>query len=272
MRLGVSTSFEHISPQEWLEKNKRLGLKSVVFPTNCEADDSLIKEYSSLADKNDITIAEVGIWRNTLAADKAERTRAMEYAINQLILADKIGAKCCVNVAGTPHGPRWDGGYRNNFDDATRRKIIQMIRTIIDEASPKRTTFSIESMPWMVPSGPDDYLQLLNEVERDSFSVHLDLINMVNSAQRYFFLDEFMDECLDKLGDKLVSCHLKDIKLLPEYTFQLRECAPGEGILNIKRFLNKLDEINPEMPIIIEHLKTDAEYEQSVKYVQNLNV
>lgn len=270
MRLGVSTSFTHSTSQEWLDKNKELGLKSVVFPVNCEASDSLIDEYASYAHDNDITIAEVGIWRNTLAADRAERNKEIQYAIDQLLLADRIGAKCCVNVAGTPHGPRWDGGYRKNFDEDTRKEIITMIRTVIDEASPKNTTFSIESMPWMVPTGPDDYLKLLNEVERDKFSVHLDIINMVNSAERYFFLDEFVDECLEKLGDQIVSCHLKDIKLLDDYTFQLRECGPGEGVFNIRRYIDKLNRLNPDMPVIIEHLKSDEEYIQSVKYVQGL--
>lgn len=270
MRLGVSTSFTHSSPEEWLKKNLELNLQSVVFPANCEADESLIEKYANLAKENNLTIAEVGIWRNTLAADKNERKRAMDYAIAELRLADRIGAKCCVNVAGTSHGPRWDGGYRDNFSKETRKEIVSMIQTIIDEAAPKNTSFSIESMPWMVPTGPDDYLRLIEEVARDSFSVHLDLINMVNSAERYFFLDEFMDECLEKLGSRIVSCHLKDIKLLDDYTFQLRECGPGEGVFDIRRYIEKLDAINPEMPVIIEHLHTDEEYVQSVKYVYSI--
>lgn len=270
MRLGVSTSFTHSSPEDWLEKNKNLKLKSVVFPVSFDADESLIQQYAKLAVENDITIAEVGIWRNTLSADSDERKKMTEYAINQLRLADKIGAKCCVNVAGTPHGLRWDGGYRKNFDAQTRKEIIRMVRTIIDEASPVNTTFSLESMPWMVPTGPDDYLQLIDEIERDAFSVHLDFINMINSAERYFFIDEFMDECLEKLGNRIVSCHLKDIKLLDDYTFQLRECAPGEGVLDTKKYIEKLNALNPEMPVIIEHLNSDEAYVESVKYVQNL--
>ena len=82
MRLGVSTSFTHSSPEDWLEKNINLKLKSVVFPVSFDADESLIQQYAKLAVENDITIAEVGIWRNTLSADSDERKKMTEYAIN----------------------------------------------------------------------------------------------------------------------------------------------------------------------------------------------
>lgn len=217
-----------------------------------------------------ITIAEVGIWRNVLAKDANERNQSLEYAIGQLRLADSIGARCCVNVAGTPHGPRWDGGYKENFDSNTRKLIIESIRTIIDEAKPCNTKFTIEPMPWMVPTGPDDYLRLIDEVERDSFGVHLDIVNMVTSPERYFGLNDFMEECFDKLGDKICSCHLKDIMLREEYTFQLRECACGKGILDIPRYAQLASSYDKDMPMIIEHLSSDEAYIASLNYVRSV--
>ena len=69
---------------------------------------------------------------------------------------------------------------------------------------------------------------------------------------------------------KICSCHLKDIRLKEEYTFQLEECACGEGSLDIKLFSRLATEEQPDMPMIIEHLTTDEEYIASVKYVRNL--
>ena len=270
MRLGVATAFRTDSADKWIAEHVDLGCKSVVFPLNCEDSETKIDEFAKAAKDNDVVIAEVGVWRNTLAADREERNKMMDYAIGQLLLADKIGARCCVNVVGTPHGSRWDGGYAANFDKATRTEIIKMIQTIIDEAKPKNTQYSIEPMPWMVPTSPDDYLQLLEEVERDGFGVHLDLINMVTSPERYFNLNEFMDESFDKLGDKICSCHLKDILLLEDFTFQLRECACGEGIMDIKRYLDKATSYDKDMPMIIEHLDNDEKYRASFKYVMEL--
>ena len=268
MYLGLSSSLKHKTPQEWAETHKALGLKSVVFPVDCNADEKLIMSYKEEAEKHGLKIAEVGIWHNTLAADMAEREKQINYAINQLKMADKIEAVCCVNVVGTPYGPRWDGGYRENFSEELWQMAVKMIQRIIDEAKPVRTKFSIESMPWMIPSSPDEYLRLIKDVDRKEFGAHLDVVNMITSPERYFFNDKFLEECFSKLKGKICSCHLKDIRLKEEYTFQLEECACGKGTLDLELFARLATEESPAMPMIIEHLSTDQEYLDSLKYVQ----
>ena len=268
MYLGLSSSLKHSSPEEWAETHKALGLKSVVFPVDCNAEEKLIMRYKEAAEKNGLLIAEVGIWRNTLAADLAEREKWIDYAIRQLKMADKLGAACCVNVVGTPYGPRWDGGYRQNFSQELWQLAVKMIQRIIDEAKPVHTKFSIESMPWMIPSSPDEYLHLIKDVNRKEFGAHLDVVNMITSPERYFFNDKFLEECFSKLKGKICSCHLKDIHLKEEYTFQLEECACGEGTLDLELFAKLATAENAQMPMIIEHLSTDEEYLASLKYVQ----
>lgn len=268
MYLGISSSLEHNSPKEWAAKHKALGLETVVFPVNCDEEEKTIMAYKNAADEIGLTIAEVGIWRNTLAADPNERKRWIDYAIRQLRMADAIGAACCVNVVGTPYGPRWDGGYRNNFSSELWKMAVGMIRQIIDSARPVRTKFCIESMPWMIPSSPDEYLHLIEDVDCAEFGTHLDVVNMITTPKRYFYNDEFLKECFQKLHGTIVSCHLKDILLKQDYTFQLQECACGKGTLNIELYTQLATKENPHMPMIIEHLTTDEEYMTSVQYVR----
>ena len=269
MKLGISSRLEHTTPQNWASKHKALGLESVVFPVSCLDGEDCVMAYKKAADDAGLIVAEVGIWRNTLAADPQERRQWIDYSIQQLRMADEIGAKCCVNVVGTPYGPRWDGGYRNNFSKELWQMAISMIREIIDIARPKHTKFCIESMPWMIPSTPDEYLKLIEEVDRTEFGTHLDVVNMITSPQKYFFNDEFLHECFEKLKGTICSCHLKDTRLKEEYTFQLEECACGQGTLDLELYARLADAENPDMPMIIEHLTTDEEYAASVKYVRN---
>lgn len=269
MRLGISTSLWGMNPQQWAEKLIEIGCGAVVFPVDCNADDKLIDEYVAQAKAHNLVIAEVGIWRNTLDSDSQKRKENLDYSVRQLELADRIGAKCAVNVAGA-FGPRWDGGYRANFTKEAFEETVRMIREVIDRANPKNTYFSIESMPWMIPTGPREYLKLMEAVDRDRFSVHLDIINMINCPERYFFSDEFLDETFELLGKDIKSCHLKDISLLEEYTFRLKECACGEGTFNIAKYLSLADSVNPDMPMIIEHLSDDEAYYESVKYVKGI--
>lgn len=268
MLLGISGQLAHTSPQDWAAKHKALGLECINFPVDYLSGEDTFMAYKQAADEAGLVIAEVGVWRNTLAADLDERRKWIDYAVGQLRMADAIGARCCVNVVGTPYGPRWDGGYRDNFSRELWMQAVDMIREIIDTARPKNTKFSIESMPWMIPSTPDEYLRLVEDVDRPEFGAHLDVVNMITSPDKYFFNERFLDECFSKLGNSICSCHLKDIRLKEDYTFQLQECACGEGILDIEHYVDLANSIRPDMPMIIEHLNTDEEYANSVAYVR----
>ena len=267
MRLGTSSPLHHNSPEEWAKNQVALGCGAVVFPVQSNGPKEKIDEYKKAAEEHDLMIAEVGIWRNALSTDMAEREKIREYCVAQLKLADYLGARCAVNVAGA-YGPRWDGHYKENFTKEVRMETVKMVQDIIDRAEITNTYFTLEPMPWMIPTGPEDYLRLIEEVNRDRFAVHMDIINMTNSAARYFNAEEFVDKCAGLLGNRIRSCHIKDIHLKEEYTFQLEECAPGCGEFPLKYYVQKMNETDPDMPIILEHLNTDEDYITYMEYIK----
>ena len=266
MRLGTSSPLSYGSAAEWAKKQAELGCAAVVFPVQSSENENRILEYKAAAEKYGLMIAEVGIWRNALSADIEERRKNIDYCVEQLRMADFLGARCAVNVAGA-FGPRWDGAYKANFTDDAWKQTVSIIREIIDRADVKNTYFTIEPMPWMIPTSPKEYLRLIDLVDRDRFAVHLDGINMINSAERYFYAEEFIDECVELLGDRIRSCHIKDVHLKEEFTFQLEECAPGKGEFPLRHYAARLNELDGDMPIILEHLNTDEEY---IKYLEHL--
>lgn len=269
MRLGTSSPLEHNSPEEWAENQVRLGCRCVNFPLNCNNPEDMIIRYRDEASKHDLLIAEVGIWRNALSPDSTDRKKNMDYCIGQLRLADFLGARCAVNVAGA-FGQRWDGHYKENFSANAWKETVRMVQEIIDTADVKSTYFTLEPMPWMIPTGPDEYLKLIEMVDRERFAVHMDIINMTNSAERYFNAEEFVDEVTEKLGNRIRSCHIKDVHLKEEYTFQLEECAPGKGELPLRYYVQKMSSIDPDMPVILEHLNTDEEYIRYMGYLKEV--
>ncbi|MCR4763133.1 MAG: sugar phosphate isomerase/epimerase [Lachnospiraceae bacterium] len=267
MRLGTSSPLQHDTPEEWAKNQAELGCRAVVFPVQSNEPESKIIAYREAAEKAGLSIAEVGIWKNALASDPDERKANMDYCVEQLRLADFLKARCAVNVAGA-FGPIWDGGYRENYSEEAWKRTVSMIREIIDRADVKYTYFTLEPMPWMIPTGPKEYLRLLEAVDRDRFAVHMDIINMISSAERYFHAEEFIDECADILGNRIRSCHIKDVHLDRRYTLRLEECGPGDGEFPLKYYARKMNEIDPEMPMILEHLNTDDEYIRYMEYLK----
>ncbi|MBE7069717.1 MAG: sugar phosphate isomerase/epimerase [Ruminococcaceae bacterium] len=269
MRLGTSSPLKHDSPQQWAKTQVELGCRAVAFPLSANDPEDKIDEYVKAANANDLLIAEVGIWRNAMSVDPGDRKAQRDYCVRQLQLADRIGARCAVNVAGAI-GPRWDGHYRENFTEETRKQIVAMVREIINRSEISNTYFTLEPMPWMAPTGPEDYVRLIEEVDRERFAVHMDIINMTNSFERYYGAEEFVDRCAKLLGNWIRSCHIKDVHLSEEYTFRLEECAPGKGEFPLRYYVEKMNAIDPDMPVILEHLNTDEEYIHYMYYLKEV--
>ncbi|SCY15129.1 sugar phosphate isomerase/epimerase family protein [Butyrivibrio sp. INlla14] len=267
MRLGTSSPLVYDSGEHWAKYQKEQGCSAVVFPVQSNEPEKKIIEYKEAADREGLMIAEVGIWRNALSKNPDERKKNRDYCVEQLKLAEYLGARCCVNVAGTV-GDIWDGAYKENFSKELRDETISMVREIIDRADVKNTYFTLEPMPWMIPTSPKDYAKLIDEIDRDRFAVHMDVINMINSIDRYFNAEEFVDECAEILGTKIRSCHIKDVHLAEKYTVRLEECAPGCGEFPLRYYVTKMNEIDPEMPVILEHLSTDEDYLKYLGYLK----
>jgi len=270
MRLGIAGNVKHSSPEEWASKLSGLGCRAAIIPLGGDADPRLADAYAEACRKRDIVIAEVGAWVNALHPDPEERRRNVERCQTQLRFAERLGARCCVNIAGA-RGPQWDGAYKENYSEETYSLIVESVREIIDAVNPSRTFYTLEPMPWMLPDGPESYLRLIQDVKRPGFAVHLDVVNMISTPERFLFNAEFMEKCFRLLGPYIKSCHLKDVRLEPFLTFNLKEVSCGQGSLDIARYISLIDELDPETPLIIEHLNTEEEYVSALKYVNAIN-
>jgi sugar phosphate isomerase/epimerase len=270
MKLGGSIATQFSSAAQWGEQLSRSRFAAVTCPVTHDAPDYVVTDVLKEAKRLHVTIAEVGVWKNPLAPNASERESSMKFAKAQLKFADEIGAPCCVNIVGS-RGARWDGAYADNYSEETYQAIVASIREIIDSVRPERTFYTIEPMPWMVPDGPDEYLQLLRDVDRERFAVHMDFVNMVNCPRRFLFAEDFIQECFEKLGPYIKSCHAKDVLLEQPFTSMLREVAPGQGKLDYAKVLRIAARYLPAgMPFLLEHMQTDAEYAKAYDYVAGI--
>jgi sugar phosphate isomerase/epimerase len=267
MRLGGPILSNYTDPETWVAAVQAYGYRAAGCPVKFEADKAEIEAYAQAARVADIIIAEVGAWSNPLSPDETIRQAALDKCKIGLDLADKIGARCCVNIAGS-RGESWAGPHESNLGEETFEMIVEIVRKIIDTVEPRRTFFALEPMPWIFPDSPDNYLRLIAAIDRPAFAVHLDPVNMINSPHRYFHNGAFIRECFQKLGPYIKSCHAKDTLLAQKLTTHLDEVRPGLGRLDYITFLTELNKLDPDMPLLLEHLPGEAEYRLAADYVR----
>jgi sugar phosphate isomerase/epimerase len=268
VRLGRPFSQTWDSPDGWIAKLRAEGFRAAYWPLPDDAPDDDVGAYADAAAQADIVIAEIGSWgSNPISPDDAERAAAIEYSKARLALADRVGARCCVNLAGS-RGGVWDSPHPDNLTEDTFALIVDTAREIIDAVGPERTFFTLEPMPWIIPDSPDRYLALLEAIDRERFAVHLDPTNMISNPARYFDNAGFLRECFAKLGPHIKCCHAKDVTMSGELPVHIAEVIPGRGTLDYELLLRELDKLDPDTPILVEHLTEDEEYREAAGHVR----
>jgi len=269
MRLGAPLYKPYANAEEWAAIVKGYGYSCAYCPVGPDADDATVAAYADAAARHDIIIAEVGTWSNPISTDAAEAAAAMDKCKQGLALADRIGARCCVNIAGA-RGPKWDGPHPDNLTPATFDLIVQSVREMIDVVKPTRSFYTLETMPWVPPHTPQSYRDLVAAIDRPQCAVHFDPVNLVSGVLPYFENAAMIREAFRLLGPMIRSCHAKDIRLEEQLTTHLNEVRPGLGGLDYRVYLEELSQLEPDVCLMIEHLPNEEEYLLAADYIRGV--
>jgi len=270
LRLGGPIFLKSEDPAELAQEHRRLGYRAAYAPQVAIHDTDRIKAIIKEFAARDVALAEVGAWRNMLDPDLEKRRQNLAYVKEQLALAELLGTRCCVDIAGSFNPHYWCGPDPRNITEEFIDATVENCRHVIDAVKPTRTKFSIEMMPFNFPTGPDDYLKLIKKVDRKGFGVHLDACNVMNSPERMYRNSAVIDECFRKLGPWIVSCHAKDLSWEDYFQVSLREVIPGRGQLDYHAYLRGLAGLPVDAPLMLEHLKTAEEYDEGLHYIQKV--
>jgi sugar phosphate isomerase/epimerase len=260
IRLGGPSFAKTDDPEALALAHRKLGYRAAYCPGVSLKDTDRIRALTEAFAKQDVVIAEVGRWWNLLDADPAKRRQNLEAVTDGLALAEAIGARCCVDIAGSFSTTSWFGPHPENLSPQAFDAIVENARKIIDAVKPKRARFCYEMMGWALPDSPDSCVKLVKAVQRPAFGVHLDPCNLVNSPEKFYHNTALLNECFDKLGQWIVSCHAKDLTWDVEMNVHFREVAPGKGSLDYATYLKRLAELPQNPSLMIEHLSTAEEY------------
>ena len=269
MRLGVGLSVPSEDPEIIARAYAHAGYSAAVCPPVTLNQPIRIKAIQDAFNKYDVLLAELGVWNNMLHPDLAVRVDMVQQNIDTLAIADEVGVLCCVNIAGSFDSERWDGPHPKNFSAEAYELTIENVRKILEVVKPRRTVYTIETMPWVIPESIESYQRLIAAVDHPMFGVHLDPVNMINSPQRYYNNNAFLRECFSKLGDKIVSVHAKDLTLTGDLTVYLKEVRPGLGGLDYSTFLLEMNKLPVDTPFMLEHLP-QGEYPPAKQYVLDI--
>jgi sugar phosphate isomerase/epimerase len=258
MKLGIPLpSFD--DPDASLRWAMEHGFGAVYVEERWCQDEASARAHGRRIREAGLVAAELGIWCNPMDRDPAAAASARERCVRMLALADAAEARCCVNITGSV-GAKWDGPCAQDLTQDTFERIVQTVRSIVDAVNPRRTYYTLETMPWMIPDSAESYAQLLHAIDRPRVAVHFDPVNLVNCPRRFFDNGALIRDFVSRLGPQIRSVHVKDVIMRDHLTLHLDECRPGLGGLDHAALLRSLATLDADMPLLLEHLPSTEEY------------
>jgi sugar phosphate isomerase/epimerase len=106
---------ESDDPAVLAQGHKRFGYTAAFCPDGNPGDAARVNAIRRAFADAGVLIAEVGAWRNMMTPDLDARRANIEYVIRQLALADELGVKCCVDIAGSLDGTTLSGPHPKNL-------------------------------------------------------------------------------------------------------------------------------------------------------------
>ena len=270
IRFGGPVFLKSEDPQELAREHRRLGYSAAYCPQATAGDTARCRAIEKAFAAENVVIAEVGAWKNMLDVNLEARRANLQYVTERMALAEAVGARCCVDIAGSYSEEAWMGPHPKNFSQECFDATVENCRKVIDAVKPKRSKFAIEMMGWVIPSSPDEYLRLIKAIDRAAFAAHVDVCNMINSPERFYNHGDLIRETFAKLGPWVVSCHAKDLAWDIEMNVHFREVIPGTGKIDYRPYLTELAKLPTDAPLMMEHLKGAEQYHQAAAHIRSV--
>lgn len=241
-------------PEEFAKAHKAFGYSAAYVPEVSINDTARLAAIENAFAAQDVMLAEIGIWRNLVTPDDAVRKAHLDYAIERLAIAEAVGAKCAVSYSGSFKAGTDYASVAENSGPQAFDACVETARLVIDAVKPRRASFALEMMQFSLPDSVGSYVDLIRAVDRPTFGAHLDPVNLIMTPRVYWDNGALIRECFETLGDRLLSCHAKDIALRTEAALHFDEVQIGDGMLDYATYLRELDRMSRDVPLLLEHL------------------
>ncbi len=197
-----------------------------------------------------------GYWQNLVNPDEERRREAVGTLQAALRLAGALGARAIdtgpgsMNEAGpwTPHPSNWV------FD--SRRQLVKSLREAAPVAQEFGVLLSLEGHQLVTLESAEVMRDVIDEVDSPWVKCDFDSANWI-TLKTVFNTGPALESMFDTLGDRIVSCHAKDIWIENRLCVHLQDGCPGKGLMDFGTLFRRMEDLSPDYPVIVEGAVTE---------------
>ena len=260
MRLGMSGAFlprnmDDFTP-EMATKVKALGFSGVFtrFGENDPFETTPAKCHrvrDLLADHGLRIYQATGYWQPLIHPDEAERRQAVRVLQQALKIAGDLGARGIDTGPGSLNSTGPWNPHPENWNLESRQQLIKSLRESAPAAEDNQVYLSLEGHQLVVLENEQVTKEILDAVGSPWVRSDLDPANWI-TLKTIFRTDEAIHQMFDVLSEHIVSGHAKDVTITNAHTLHLPTTSVGKGMLDFKTYLRRMEDLNPDYPLIVE--------------------
>ncbi len=239
-------------------ETKAFSIKSFPDWSDDEAD-----EARRFVDSHSLRVGELApfyVGRHLGSPDKALHQEALDAFREQLRIANIVGAQC----VGFGWGKEFGAPNPAMWSEETWRQRIDGVADLAREAEEYGVDVAGHPLYFSPLSSIKRYKEMLDAVGSPRLKVLIDIVNLT-MPHMVFNTTDFVNEVFDELGEHIVSLHAKDVKIAgaglgpcPKVEkglslIHLDEVPPGEGVMDYATILRRLDQLDQDVTIHVEH-------------------
>ncbi|MCH2574582.1 sugar phosphate isomerase/epimerase [Candidatus Poribacteria bacterium] len=277
MRLGMSGAFlpnnmDDFTP-EMAKKIRSLGFSGVFtrFRENDPFETPSSKCYrvrDLLADHGLRIYQSTGYWQPLIHPDETQRRQAVRTLQQALKIAGDLGARGIDTGPGSlnPNGP-WNP-HPNNWSLKSREQLIKSLKESASAAEDNQVYLSLEGHQLVVLEDERVTKIVLDAVDSPWVKSDLDPANWIQ-LKTIFTTGVAIDQMFDILGEHIISGHAKDITITNSHTLHLPTTSVGQGLLDFRTYLRRMEDLNPDYPLIVEG-SSESELPEASAYLYRI--
>lgn len=245
MRLACN-DFKITSEQElnaWLPKLDAYGLGAIAFKGSFIDESWTVDDCYALGEKirkAGLVIGEFGFWENIMHPDPQERERIFERLCEVMSLAEALGARSVITLAGTLNPDHIYGYHPYNWSEPFKEELRTLILRMLEKAKPNKIKYLLEGWSNCFLYDLEQAVAFHNSIDHENYGIHLDICNYITPMNMHD-TTSLIHQAFEAYGDRIVSCHTKDIEWVPDDPLvHMRECIAGQGVLDYDTYLNHI--------------------------------
>jgi sugar phosphate isomerase/epimerase len=260
MRFGVSgeivpTNMDDITP-EVARRVQELGFSGIFsrFRANdphTTTREQCVRVRDLLADHGLRMYQSTGYWQTMIHPDESARREASRTVQAALRVAGWLGTYAIDTGPGSlsPNGPWFPHPY--NYKSQARDQLLKTLRECAPVAEENGVILGLESHMLVTLKTAEIAREVLDAVGSRWVRCDFDPVNWI-TLEDIYDTGSALDRMFDTMGEHIASAHAKDCVIEDRLTLHLDVVAAGKGLLDYRTFLRRMEELNPDYPVIVE--------------------